>query len=77
MRQRFKRFAIVAAAVFVILFGVEQIKGHGTADSARFAGLWAGISATLFLVSRVYHERRGIACALCDDPLGRASSKHS
>ncbi|MEO8753612.1 MAG: hypothetical protein ABI624_13135 [Casimicrobiaceae bacterium] len=69
MGRRFwiKRFLVVAVLVFVILMAVELLKGH-TADEALINSLvWGLISATIFTVARIYHSRRGRACALCGD----------
>lgn len=66
-----KSFLVVAAVVFGALFVVEQLKGYGSADSAWFSLLWAGISGALFAGFRVFYLRRGVECPLCDDPLNR------
>ena len=62
-----RRFITVAAGAFVVLLAVELLKGHGWKAGAAFSALWSLISTTVFVVTRVYYARRGVACAVCMD----------
>jgi hypothetical protein len=67
----FKFWFIRAIKVFsgalIILFIVGQLKGHSLQDSILFALLWAFLSTSVFIGSRIYQSRKGVACALCND----------
>lgn len=62
-----KRTLIVFVAVFVILFVVELLKGHGAENALEFALLWGVISSATFTATRLYYSRKGVICAFCDD----------
>ncbi|NQY65336.1 MAG: hypothetical protein HRT38_16770 [Alteromonadaceae bacterium] len=67
----FKFWIIRAIKVFVsvviLLFIVEQLKGHSLEDSILFSILWSFLSTSVFIGSRVYQSRKGIVCELCND----------
>ncbi|NQZ79817.1 MAG: hypothetical protein HRT52_02260 [Colwellia sp.] len=67
----FKFWIIRAIKVFILvvilLFVVEQLKGHALQDSILFALLWVFLSVSVFISSRVYQSRKGVACELCND----------
>lgn len=62
-----RRFVLVALTLFIIIGGVQYLKGHSAGYSIGQGILWALVSATIFTVSRFYQSRRGQHCALCND----------
>ncbi len=62
-----KRFVTVAAVVFVVLMVVELFKGHTPDEALVNSAVWSLIAAAIFVAARIYHSRRGRACALCGD----------
>ena len=63
----FIRAVKVFISVLILLFLVEQLKGHSLQDSILFALLWAFLSTSVFIGSRIYQSRKGVVCALCND----------
>jgi len=61
------RFVKVFAGVFIVLFVIHLIKGNEILESFYFAVLWAFLSTSVFVGSRVYQSKKGIACELCND----------
>ncbi len=61
------RFFKVFAGVFILLFAIHLIKGNQILNSSIFAVIWAFLSTSVFVGSRVYQSRKGIACELCND----------
>jgi len=66
--SRFKRFVTVGLAIFVVLFSVQLLKGHGLPTAARFAVIWAAASAAVFIATGMFYARQGIHCPVCNDP---------
>ena len=62
-----RRFFLAYTAIYFTLLVVEWIKGHSWRTALGFSGLWASISAILFVGTRLYYASRGQACALCKD----------
>ena len=63
----FLRFIKVFTGVFVLLFVIHLIKGNKALESFYFAAVWAFLSTSVFVGSRIYQSRKGIACELCND----------
>lgn len=59
-----KRFLLVLAVSFVVLFGVELAKGHPQMAALQFAGSWALATATVFSLASYVRYRRNPACWL-------------
>ena len=66
-----KKWAIqyVSMAVLAGLFLglVQLLKGRGLEYSIQFGVLWGIVSATVFLVTRIYYFRKSIYCKVCAD----------
>lgn len=62
-----KRFLIVFLGVFVVLLAVAMLKERPVAMAVKESALWAGIAATIFIVTRIYRSRKGQHCELCRD----------
>ncbi len=67
LRFWIKRFLTVYAGAFLLLALSEHLKGHHGRTAWDFSALWALISASVFIAARLYHARRGRACAICND----------
>lgn len=63
----FIRSVKVFISVLILLFIVEQLKGHSFQDSILFALLWSSLSTSVFIGSRIYQSRKGVVCTLCND----------
>lgn len=73
--SRFKRFVTVGLAIFAVLFCVQLLKGYESATAARFAVIWAAVSASLFVVTGMYYARRKNDCPICNEPMTRPTSE--
>ncbi len=62
-----KRFVTVFLGAFVILLAIGLLKDRALSIAVRESALWAGIAATIFIVTRIYRSRRGEHCELCRD----------
>ena len=62
-----KRYCVVTLSAFVILLVVELLKGHRWQAGWKFSALWSLITATVFVATRIYYVRKGVACPLCAD----------
>jgi len=62
-----KRFATVFLGAFIVLLVVGLLKERALPIAAKESALWAGIAATIFIVTRIYRSRRGQHCELCRD----------
>jgi hypothetical protein len=62
-----KRFLVTAGAAFALLMAVELLKGHDVVAAVTFSAIWSVLAAGIFVAARLYHSRRGRACALCND----------
>jgi len=63
----FVRAVKVYLGVAVLLFIIRLLKDNSILESFTFAILWAFVSTVIFIGSRVYHSRKGVKCALCND----------
>jgi len=61
------RFVKVFSGVFILLFVIHLIKGNQILDSGIFAVIWAFLSTSVFVGSRIYQSKKGIVCELCND----------
>ena len=62
-----RRFLVVFAGAFILLFAVYAVKGRKLPRAAGDAAVWAGAAATLFIATRLYHSSKGRQCELCRD----------
>lgn len=62
-----KRAVLVFSCVTLLLFVVQLIKGYSTIEAIEYALLWAFISTAIFMATRLYYARKGVACAICQD----------
>ena len=62
-----RRAFVVYAGIFLALLLVERLKGHAWRAALVFSGLWALISACVFVAARMYQSRKGQACVICKD----------
>ncbi len=62
-----RRFVVVFAGAFVVIATAQGLKGHPKAQAAGVGLVWAAVSATVFVASRIVQSRRGQHCELCRD----------
>jgi len=62
-----RRFIVVFAGAFLVIAGVQLLKGHTLAYSGTQGAIWAIVSATVFIAARINQSRRGQHCAICRD----------
>lgn len=62
-----KRFLVVLAGAFIIICGVQMLKGHDFSYSAEQGAIWGLITSGVFTFSRFFQARRGQHCAICKD----------
>ena len=61
------QYAIALPIVFVLLAGVQFLKGRSLEYSIEFGVLWSLISVVIFAIRRFYNYRQNINCAVCND----------
>ena len=61
------QYAIALPIVFVLLAGVQYLKGRSLEYAIEFGVLWALISVSIFAVRRYYSYRKNINCHICND----------
>lgn len=62
-----KRFLIVLAGAFALIFLVQLLKGHDLDYALSEAAIWSLVSATIFTGARFRQSRQGKHCAICKD----------
>jgi hypothetical protein len=62
-----RRFVVVFAGAFVVIAGVQFLKGHTLDYSVTEGLLWSVITATVFTAARIYQSRKQQHCAICRD----------
>jgi hypothetical protein len=60
-------FLVVLAGAFVVIAGVQLLKGNSIEYAASEGLLWSVITAAVFTVARAYRLRKGQYCAACGD----------
>lgn len=62
-----RRYGQVLAIAFLVIAIAQYAKGRAPLDALLQGLLWGVLSASVFIVSRIYQSRRGRHCALCRD----------
>lgn len=61
------QFTIALVIIFIVLTGVQYLKGRSLEYSIEFGALWALASLAIFAIRRFYNYRKNINCAICND----------
>ncbi|NMH58689.1 hypothetical protein [Alteromonas ponticola] len=61
------QYSIAFPLIFLLLAGVQYLKGHAIAYSIEFGLLWTTLSITVFALRRAYIFRKNVHCHLCND----------
>ena len=61
------QYVIALPVIFVLLAGVQYLKGRTVEYCIEFGVLWALISVTIFAIRRYYNYRKSINCRVCND----------
>jgi len=72
-------FLVVLAGAFVVIAGVQLLKGNPVEYAASEGLLWSVITAVVFTVARAYWLRKGQYCAVCGDlpPMSAPDGNHT
>ena len=62
-----RRYAVVFGLTFSVLVMVQLLKGYSVEESSGYGGFWALVASTIFIATRRYYARKGVACELCRD----------
>jgi hypothetical protein len=62
-----RRYLTVFAVAVGMIAGAQLLRGHTVGYSAMHGLIWGAISSTIFIATRMYYARRGLACAMCQD----------
>ena len=62
-----RRFLLLFCLAFIVIVCAHLLRGHELVFSLSESLLWATISANIFMVTRIYHSRKGRYCALFND----------
>mgnify|MGYP005824287095 CR=1 FL=1 len=61
------QYVIALPIIFVLLAGVQYLKGRDLEYAIEFGILWALVTVIIFAVRRFYNYRKNIHCAVCND----------
>jgi len=61
------QYSLALPVIFVLLAGVQYLKGRSVEYSLEFGVLWALISVAVFAMRRLYNYRKNINCIICND----------
>lgn len=61
------QYAVASPIIFVLLTGVQYLKGRSVEYSVEFGVLWTFISIAVFASRRIYNYRKNIDCIICND----------
>ncbi|WP_404396315.1 hypothetical protein [Pseudoalteromonas phenolica] len=67
IRKWIAQYTIALPIIFVLLAGVQYLKGRSLEYSIEFGIMWALISVTIFAIRRFYNYRKSINCQVCND----------
>jgi len=62
-----RRFVLMGLGVFAVLIVAGIARGRPWPVVLADSALWAAVSSTLFVATRLYHSSRGRHCAYCGD----------
>ncbi|MFW8591879.1 hypothetical protein ACOI22_13810 [Glaciecola sp. 2405UD65-10] len=61
------QYLVALPVVFLLLAGVQYLKGRTLSYSIEFGLIWSFISVAIFALRRAYNFRKKIACEVCND----------
>lgn len=67
VRKWILQYCIAMPIIFIVLAGVQYIKGQTLAYAVEFGVFWTCISVALFAIRRAYNFRKNIDCQICND----------
>ena len=65
-----RRFIVIFAMAFVVIGAGQLLRNHTASHSATQALIWAAVSTSIFIASRIHQSRKRRHCALCRDTPG-------
>jgi len=72
-------FLVVLAGAFIVIAGVQLLKGNSVEYAAPEGLLWSMITAVVFTAARAYRLLKGQYCAACGDlpPMRAPDGNHT
>ena len=67
MRKPLRWFATTFTIAFLVIASAHLLRSRPLAYALSEALLWSAISAAIYTATRLYHQRRGTACAACGE----------
>ncbi len=61
------QYLIALPIIFVLLAGIQYLKGRSLEYAIEFGVMWSLISVAIFALRRFYFYRKNIKCAVCND----------
>ena len=61
------QYLVALPVIFLLLAGVQYLKGRSLNYAVEFGLLWAVVSIGIFALRRYYNYRKNIHCAVCND----------
>ena len=61
------QYCIALPVVFLLLAGIQYLKGRALWYSIEFGMIWSFISVGIFAIRRAYNFKKHIDCQLCGD----------
>ncbi|RDV24221.1 hypothetical protein DXV75_15455 [Alteromonas aestuariivivens] len=61
------QYALALPLAFVVLGGIQFLKGKDIGYCLEFGLLWSVLSVSVFAGTRIYYYRKGMYCAVCND----------
>lgn len=61
------QYLIAFPIIFVVLAGVQYLKGRSAGYAIEFGLFWSFLSIATFAIRRFYNVRKNISCVICKD----------
>ncbi|KTF13339.1 hypothetical protein ATS75_15860 [Pseudoalteromonas sp. H105] len=61
------QYIIALPIIFILLAGVQYLKGRELVYCLEFGASWSVISITVFALRRAYNYHKNVYCAVCND----------
>ena len=61
------QYLVILPVVFLLLAGVQYLKGRSLLYAVEFGLLWAVVSIGIFALRRYYNYRKNVHCVVCND----------
>ena len=62
------QYLLAACSMFLLLETVDMLRGEAFGLAWRESAAWAVLASAIFIGSRYYQAKKGVACAICPEP---------